>query len=125
MSGNLNSDLMMASYEGNLLEVKRLLEAGADPNTTKDWHTPLTLTVTMAKDVNNSIEILKELLKYGADINKRAVFGGKEQHSLLERLVVYPLLGEDESSYKQYGKLIKFAIDNEKTLVSRNIIYVF
>ena len=63
---NVDSDLLRAVQEGNSMEVRALLEKGADANATskEDGWTALMLAAK-----GGHVEIVQELLSKGADVN--------------------------------------------------------
>lgn len=86
VSAGINEDLLDAAYDGDLVEVKKLLNEGADINTkSEDGFTPL-----MNAARNGDIEVVKFLIDKGADPNivvellegtatKLAIMSGNEE----------------------------------------------
>ena len=71
-----NLPLDQAARDGNLVEVKRLLDKGADPNEINKWGTTaLTGASSLGANSESHTEIIRVLLRRGADVNKR-VLGG-------------------------------------------------
>jgi len=69
MGEHKNQVLLNASEKGDILMVTKMLDYGADINTTDVWYdTPLIIACT-----NNHSEIVAELLSRGADINETNV----------------------------------------------------
>ena len=69
--GDLNSELIVASEDGDFVMMMRLLEQGADINQTNSaGDTPL----YVASEMGN-VEVVKILLEKGADINKANIDG--------------------------------------------------
>jgi hypothetical protein len=109
--------------------IKYLLRKGADPNASDQYFTALDYAINhVGKGSNKVIKILKNLLKYGADINKRIIkWNGKQSDSFLENLVRLPWKDEYKSAnekrklYNIYNKIIKFALDNGAVITSKVI----
>src|SRR3989344_905148 len=71
-----NLPLDQAARDGNLPEVKRLLEKGENPNDLNKWGTTaLTGASTYKADSAPHTEIVRYLVTHGADVNKRVADG--------------------------------------------------
>jgi ankyrin repeat protein/WD40 repeat protein len=67
-TGNLNSDLLIAAYEGDVEKVRSLLDKGANVNARReDGDTPLMLAALSG----GKLEIVNLLLTKGADVNAK------------------------------------------------------
>ncbi len=83
-ANEFNQTALISTYgmSPNLQVVELLLQNGADPNFypsvngRKDWH-PLTLC--------SNTELLRLLVKYGADLNRRGIMGDCVLHSMARR----------------------------------------
>ncbi|AOW12800.1 hypothetical protein LPB72_17530 [Hydrogenophaga crassostreae] len=76
-----NLPLDQAAREGQLLEVKRLLANGADPNEINKWGTTaLTGASTYKSDSQNHVQIVRYLLSHGAAVNKQVADGTTALH---------------------------------------------
>ena len=89
--GNLAPDLVQASAKGDTIEVKRLLDSGANPDAAArdDW-TPLTVA---AREGHESV--VRLLIDHGADVNRKeggghnALFWARKYRRLeVEKLLV-------------------------------------
>ncbi len=71
-----NLPLDQAARDGNVAEVGRLLQLGADPNGVNKWGlTPLTGASSIGAETAAHTEIVRLLLANGADVNRRAAMG--------------------------------------------------
>jgi len=74
----VQSDLPLdrAARAGNLNEVRRLLDGGADPNQLNKWGTTaLTGAASLGADSPSHTEIVRYLISHGADVKKRVADG--------------------------------------------------
>jgi hypothetical protein len=69
----------MAVFDGNMAEVRRLVEAGADVNARHYQDTPLHWAVKMESDRVN-LFIISYLAKHGADVNAKDRVGNTPLH---------------------------------------------
>jgi len=68
----LNEDLFAAVKKGNLLEVQRLVSAGADVNTKDDvGNTPLHWTAGFVQGHKGHADVARLLLSKGAEVNAK------------------------------------------------------
>jgi ankyrin repeat protein len=88
-----NEQLRNAAYNGNLGEVQRLLQNGADINARLGYYNSTALIVAA---VNGRFEIVKYLVEKGADINLRDNDGDAAMSSAYDRgyLQIYNYLKE-------------------------------
>jgi len=71
-----NLPLDRAARAGDVAEVKRLLDQGADPNEVNKWGTTaLTGACTLGADSPAHTEIVRYLISHGAHVNKRVADG--------------------------------------------------
>src|SRR3990167_2656330 len=59
----MDQELVRASLAGDLIEVRRLLSRGSNPNTERMYRTPLNFAAEM-----NRVSVVRELLLNGADV---------------------------------------------------------
>jgi hypothetical protein len=104
VSLNVDPELHIAAYEGDVKRVKKLLKKGADPNARNvvSW-TPLHIAAS-----KNHIEIAKLLLEHGADPNVQEEHGRTPLHVAASKNyvdVVKPLLehGADPNTQDENG----------------------
>lgn len=88
----LDEQLVMASYEGDLEQMKMLLDLGANPNIKGEFKTPI-----CAAFANDHVEAVKLLANHGANLNQ----GCGDSTSELG----YPL---DIAADRQNWKLVEF-----------------
>jgi len=69
-----NLPLDQAARDGNLLEVKRLIKGGVDPNALNKWGTTA-LTGASGGSSSSHAEIVQYLVTHGADVDKRVADG--------------------------------------------------
>jgi len=74
-----NLPLDQAARNGEVGKVRKLLDAGADPNAENQWgSTALTGASTLRAETPNHTEIVRLLLAHGAHVNKQ-IQGGSGQ----------------------------------------------
>ncbi|WP_010407546.1 ankyrin repeat domain-containing protein, partial [Wolbachia endosymbiont of Nasonia vitripennis] len=77
LNNNINKELEKAVYKRNLEKVKALLSAGANANLRVERNRDTLLHTT------SSIEITKELLLGGAEVNSRNMYSETPLHSAI------------------------------------------
>ncbi|MFP3028463.1 MAG: ankyrin repeat domain-containing protein [Wolbachia sp.] len=77
LNNNINKELEKAVYERNLEKVKALLSAGANANLRVERNRDTLLHTT------SSVEITKELLLGGAEVNSRNMYSETPLHSAI------------------------------------------
>jgi ankyrin repeat protein len=70
---DVNADLIKAAFSGNVQEVERLLEKGADVNTKRDNG----MTALIGASLEGQDDVVKLLLAKGADVDAKVFFFGR------------------------------------------------
>jgi ankyrin repeat protein len=73
----IDQELLEATGENNLPEVRRLLSIGADVNAKDNWHDRTPLHVACEK---GHVQVVKELVEHGADVDVKDKDGSSPLH---------------------------------------------
>lgn len=109
-------------YNGHVDIIERLLERGCDPNKFLNEESPL---IKAVKSMRNNTDILDILLKYGADVNYKDIFGNTalfyaKNTNTLNKLVLYGA-NVNELNNKYHSPLY-YAIENYRHDLVRAIL---
>ncbi|MBO4674608.1 MAG: ankyrin repeat domain-containing protein, partial [Elusimicrobiaceae bacterium] len=111
----LNNKLYEAAQKGNVEQVKKLLEKGANPNSyyfgaydaREYYETPLLAVMHYTKDGEQALEIMKVLINAGADVNARNRSYSTALHYNYTDIEKFKLLiqsGADVNARNMYGR---------------------
>ena len=120
----LNNKLYEAAKKGDIEQVKKLLEKGANPNSyysgaydaREYYETPLLAVVRYGKDDEQALEIMKVLINAGADVNARNRSYSTALHynyGMDNRLKLLIQSGADVNARNMYGRTPLFGAGEE------------
>ena len=120
----LDNKLYEAVQKGNVEQVKKLLEKGANPNSyyfgaydaREYYETPLLALMHYSKDDKQALEIMKVLINAGADVNARNRSYSTALHYNygIEKLKLLVQAGADVNARNMYGRTPLFGARDEK-----------